>query len=159
MDNNKLSAIDRVKAFLMEKGINHIEIKEMPGLTKTAQQAADALGCEPSQIGKSIIFKTSDNEPVLVITSGPNRVNEAKVSEALGKKVSIADADFVRLNTGYAIGGVPPFAHTIKPITFIDEDLMQFDEVWEAGGTPYALFKINREVLMKLTDARPLDIK
>ena len=89
------------------------------------------------QIAKSLIFKgKTSQKPILIITSGANRVNEKKVKEYIGEKLGKADADFVREHTGFAIGGVPPVGH-IKPITtYIDEDLMQYDEIWAAAGTP-----------------------
>lgn len=126
----------RVQAVLDEFGYE-LNVTEFPESTRTAQEAADAIGCTVGQIAKSLIFKgKTSQKPILIITSGANRVNEKKVKEYIGEKLGKADADFVREHTGFAIGGVPPVGH-IKPITtYIDEDLMQYDEIWAAAGTP-----------------------
>ena len=126
----------RVQAVLDEFGYE-LNVTEFPESTRTAQEAADAIGCTVGQIAKSLIFKgKTSQKPILIITSGANRVNEKKVKEYIGEKLGKADADFVREHTGFAIGGVPPVGH-IKPITtYIDEDLMQYDEIWAASGNP-----------------------
>jgi len=95
----------------------------------------------------------------LIITSGANRVNEKKVKEYIGEKLGKADADFVREHTGFAIGGVPPVGH-IKPITtYIDEDLMQYDEIWAAAGTPNSVFKLTPRILADMTKGRIIKVK
>src|SRR5690606_11880215 len=133
---------------------------EFPESTRTAQEAADAIGCTVGQIAKSLIFKgKTSQKPILIITSGANRVNEKKVKEYIGEKLGKADADFVREHTGFAIGGVPPVGH-IKPITtYIDEDLMQYDEIWAAAGTPNSVFKLTPSILADMTKGRIIKVK
>lgn len=119
-----------------------LTVQELPDSTRTADDAAQALGCEKAQIVKSLVFRTSDNDPVLVLASGPNRVNEKAISKLLGANISKADADFVKAVTGFAIGGVPPLGHKQEITLLVDEDLLSFAEVWAAAGTPNAVFKI-----------------
>ena len=118
------------------------EVVEFEQTTRTAQDAADAIGCQLGQIVKSLIFRSRSGKAVLVLTSGANRVDEKRVRKLVGEKLGRADADFVRENTGYSIGGVPPFGHASKIITYVDEDLMQYDTIWAAAGTPNAVFEI-----------------
>lgn len=121
-----------------------LEVVELPSSTRTSVEAAQAVGCQVGQIAKSIVFQTvSSHTPVLVIASGPNRVNESIIAEHVGEPIGKADADFVRQRTGFVIGGVPPLGH-IEPIqTFIDQDLLQYPEIWAAAGTPHAVFRLN----------------
>jgi prolyl-tRNA editing enzyme YbaK/EbsC (Cys-tRNA(Pro) deacylase) len=127
-------------------------VKEFPATTRTAQQAADAIGCEVGQIAKSLIFKgkTSGN-PVLVIASGKNRVSEKRIAECCGEQIEKADADFVLQATGFAIGGIPPVGHSTHIKPFIDQDLMAYDLIWAAAGTPNAVFKLQPKDLLKIT--------
>lgn len=127
--------------------------------TKTAQEAADQIGVEIGKIGKSIIFR-SNNEPILVITSGKNKVSIEKLEKLIGEKIEKADADFVYKKTGFSIGGVPPFGHQerIKHI-FLDEDLLNYQEIWCAAGTPFSVFKIGSRRLIEITQAKLVDIK
>jgi len=129
-----------------------LRVIELPDSTRTADDAARALGCSKAQIVKSLVFRdTATERPVVVLASGPNRVNEKSIATHLGSEIDKADADFVKRATGFAIGGVPPLGHC-EPVTlFVDEDLLQFDEVWAAAGTPHAVFKIPG----KLTDILP----
>jgi prolyl-tRNA editing enzyme YbaK/EbsC (Cys-tRNA(Pro) deacylase) len=149
----------RVQAVLDEFGYE-LNVTEFPESTRTAQEAADAIGCTVGQIAKSLIFKgKTSQKPILIITSGANRVNEKKVKEYIGEKLGKADADFVREHTGFAIGGVPPVGH-IKPITtYIDEDLMQYDEIWAAAGTPNSVFKLTPSILADMTKGRIIKVK
>jgi len=125
---------------------------------RTAQQAADALGVGVGQIAKSIIFRRrSDDAPVLVITSGDRRVDEKKVAALVGK-VGRADADFVRLKTGFAIGGVSPIGHARPPVTLIDRELFRFEEIWAAAGHPHGVFKLRPQDLVALTGAPVADV-
>jgi prolyl-tRNA editing enzyme YbaK/EbsC (Cys-tRNA(Pro) deacylase) len=120
----------------------------MPNTTRTAGDAAQAAGCEVGQIVKSLVFKgVHTNKPYLVLASGANRVNEKQLGEIVDEPVKMPDADFVRQKTGFAIGGVPPLGHTEKLETFIDEDLMPYDEIWAAAGTPNAI--LGRVVCIK----------
>lgn len=122
--------------------------------SRTAQQAADAIGCELDQIVKSLVFRTGDDRPVLVLTAGGNRVDESVVSGVVGGELGMADAAFVRAHTGYAIGGVPPFGHPQPVETLIDEALFAFDEIWAAGGTPNTVFPIKPDRLLAITGGR-----
>ena len=141
-----------IQDVLSEKGIN-FKVIELSESTRTAQDAANALGCEIGQIVKSLIFKIQEsNEPILILASGPNRVNEEKIALQLGKKITKADADFTREVTGFAIGGIPPLGHKQKIKTFIDHDLFKFDELWAAAGTPNAVFSVKSSDLQMLTD-------
>lgn len=126
---------------LHERGLD-LTVQELPDSTRTADDTAQALGCEKAQIVKSLIFRTRDNIPVLVLASGPNRVNEKTISRLVGDKIFKADADFVKEVTGFTIGGVPPLGHKQELKLFVDEDLLAFDEIWAAAGTPNAVFRI-----------------
>lgn len=115
--------------------------------TRTAQDAADAIGCQLGQIVKSLVFRTKGGRGVLVLTSGANRVDEKRIRALVGEKLGKAGAEFVRQATGYAIGGVPPFGHASQLNTFIDQDLMQYATIWAAAGTPNAVFEIKPQDL------------
>jgi prolyl-tRNA editing enzyme YbaK/EbsC (Cys-tRNA(Pro) deacylase) len=133
-------------------------VLEFEASTRTSAEAAAAVGCTVAEIAKSLIFKTADGRPVLVIASGVNRVDEKKVRAQLGQRIERADADFVRDATGYAIGGVPPIGHVTAPIVLIDADLERFATVWAAGGTPNAVFRIAPADLIRLTNGRVADV-
>ena len=136
-----------------------LQVLELPESTRTAQEAARMIGCEVEQIAKSLIFKTQQTgRPVLVIASGSNRVNEKMIGNLVGEKISKADADFVRAVTGFTIGGVPPVGHFIPIETFIDQDLLQFEEIWAAVGTPNAVFRLTGEILVKLTGGEVVSV-
>jgi prolyl-tRNA editing enzyme YbaK/EbsC (Cys-tRNA(Pro) deacylase) len=141
---------------LQELGIQ-IDIKEFNVSTKTAEEAARAIGCKINQIAKSIVFD-AQGELVLVIVSGGNRVNEAKMSFYLSKIDNKADANFVKEKTGYSIGGVPPFGHKTEIKTFIDKDLLKYKEIWAAAGSDNTVFKISPAELIKYSKGQILDI-
>jgi prolyl-tRNA editing enzyme YbaK/EbsC (Cys-tRNA(Pro) deacylase) len=148
--------VQRVAAFLQASG--HLRMPNMlQDAARTAQQAADALGVELGQIAKSIIFKRkSDNTAVLVITSGDKRVDEAKVQALVcdeSTKLGRADAGFVKLKTGFAIGGVAPVAHLSEPVTLLDKEL-----VWAAAGHPNAVFEVSPRDLQLLSKALLADV-
>ena len=131
---------------------------ENPG--RTAAEAALLLHCDIAQIAKSIIFKSaSTGRSVLVITSGANRVDEKKVAAILGDKLAKADAAFVREQTGFAIGGVPPLAHANPGAILLDVDLLKFDQVFPAGGTPHAMFAIDPNELLRISGALVADVR
>ena len=134
------------------------EVKELPDTTRSAKDAAAAIGCEVREIAKSIVFKSSSGAPVLVIASGTNRVNEAKVAEVLGEGVTMASPDFVREHTGFAIGGVPPLGHPAPITTLLDEDLLTFTTVWAAAGTPFSVFSIEPQALASATGGRVINV-
>ncbi|MEW6286211.1 MAG: YbaK/EbsC family protein [Chloroflexota bacterium] len=128
--------------------------------TRTAQEAAERAGCELGQIVKSLIFKGKESgKPVIVLTSGANRVDEKRITEYAGEPVGKADADFVRAVTGFAIGGVPPLGHLQKIETYMDEDFLQYETVWAAAGTPNAIFELKTADLQKMTGARIVKVK
>lgn len=138
-----------------------ITIVEYDASTRTAADAAAAIGTTVAQIVKSLVFLAAD-EPVMALVSGVNRLDEKKLAAWLGvgrKQVRRADADSVRRLTGYAIGGVPPFGHDTPLRVVIDADLMQFDAVWAAAGTPHAVFMIRPPALLKVTGGTVLDLK
>jgi prolyl-tRNA editing enzyme YbaK/EbsC (Cys-tRNA(Pro) deacylase) len=150
MDDLSTSA-RRVQSALGTLGLR-LQVVELPESTRTAQEAAQAIGCEVGQIAKSLIFKTRETDrPVLVIASGFNRVDEKIIGRLIGEEISKADADFVRTATGFAIGGVPPVGHSTDLQTFIDEDLLEFDKIWAAAGTPHAVFCLTGEDLVRAT--------
>ncbi len=130
-------------------------VLEFDAGTRTAADAAAAIGCSVAEIAKSLLFRAKETgRPVLVVASGVNRVDEKKVAALIGEKIARADADLVRENTGFAIGGVPPVGHAKTPITLIDEDLMQFETIWAAAGTPNAVFRLTPRELVGLTGGR-----
>lgn len=148
----------RVQEALAVHGLG-LEVREFPASTRTAEDAAAAIGCTVAQIAKSLIFrgKTSDR-PVLVIASGANRVDEKKVSALIEEKIGKADAEFVRARTGFAIGGVPPVGHLEAPITVIDRDLLALEEIWAAAGTPNAVFRLTPGDLATLTGGQVAEV-
>jgi len=128
--------------------------------TRTAQEAAGRAGCELGQIVKSLIFKgKASGKPILVLTSGANRVDEKRLSEYAGEAVGRADADFVRTVTGFAIGGVPPVGHAQELETYLDEDFLQYETIWAAAGTPNAIFELKTADLQKMTGAKVVRVK
>jgi prolyl-tRNA editing enzyme YbaK/EbsC (Cys-tRNA(Pro) deacylase) len=128
--------------------------------TRTAQEAADAVGCTLGQITKSLIFKgQATGKPILVLTSGINRVDEARISAYADESISRADPDFVRAVTGFAIGGVPPVPHIQQMETYLDEDLMQYETIWAAAGTPNSVFELTPAALKAMTGGRVARVK
>ena len=128
------------------------QVLEFDASTRTAAEAAAAIGCTVGQIAKSLIFRAGESgRPVLAIASGSRRVDEERLSSLLGEEVGRADATFVREHTGFAIGGVPPVGHRTPPAVFIDETLLGFETIWAAGGTPNAVFQLQPDDLVRLT--------
>jgi prolyl-tRNA editing enzyme YbaK/EbsC (Cys-tRNA(Pro) deacylase) len=121
-----------------------VAVREMPGSTRTAAEAAAACGVAVGQIVKSLVFVGAESgRPYLLLVSGTNRVNEKGVAQHLGEKLNWPDADGVRRFTGFAIGGIPPFGHAARLATYMDEDLLRYDVVWAAAGTPRAVFPVD----------------
>lgn len=136
-----------------------LQVVELPASTRSAAEAAQAVGCRLGQIVKSLVFRAlASDRPILVETSGSNRVNEALVAALVGEKVGKADADFVRQRIGFVIGGVPPVGHTEKLSTFIDQDLLQYDEIWAAAGTPNAVFRLTPNELVRVTGGQVVKV-
>ncbi len=145
----------KVQAALGER----FEVLEFDLSTRTAADAAAAVGCEVAQIAKSLIFRGgTSGRAVLIIVSGVDRVDEKKAAAAVGEPIARADADFVREATGFAIGGVPPVGHKVKPIVLIEELLLQFAEIWAAAGTPNAVFRLTPSDLVELTRGRAVAV-
>lgn len=148
----------RAEEFAEMAGERHeidIDVHEFPEGTKTAIDAAEAIGCEVAEIASSIVFEV-DDRVVVVITSGANRVSEAKLSTALDASeadVSIADAETIKNTLGWSIGGVPPFCHASEVPVLLDETLTDYETVWAAAGTPSAVFPIDSETLLEISEA------
>jgi prolyl-tRNA editing enzyme YbaK/EbsC (Cys-tRNA(Pro) deacylase) len=154
MTFNLTSSARRVQEFLIEKGFA-FEVKELPGSTRTAREAADSVGCQVAQIAKSLVFREKQaGEPVLVVASGINRVDLKKIAAATGLKLGRADGNFVKEKVGFAIGGVPPAGHLHPLKTILDPDLKQYDTIWAAAGTPFAVFQLKPADLEPLTGGR-----
>ncbi len=159
MDNSLSASAQKVQAALQQLGIT-LQVVELPNTTRSASDAAQAIGCGVEQIAKSLVFRSKQTQrPILIIASGTNRVNEKRIGELLGEPIEKADADFVRQKTGFAIGGVPPVGHTEQPAVFIDEDLLHYDEIWAAAGTPHAVFRLLPADLVTMTNGRVVAIK
>ncbi|MFJ3045858.1 YbaK/EbsC family protein [Herbaspirillum chlorophenolicum] len=152
------SSAQRVSDLLAQIGHDK-PVVMLPATGRTSAEAAAGLGCSVSEIAKSIIFRrVADDAPVLVIASGSNRVDESKVTALVGP-LGKADAKFVRDSTGYAIGGVCPVGHVVKPVMLIDRDLFNFDSVWAAAGHPHAVFNLTATQLEKMTGGMVADVK
>jgi len=151
MSSDLSASARRVQDALREHGLD-CQVVELPASTRTAPEAAAAVGCHVAQIVKSLVFRGRHTDrPILVIASGANRVNERRLGELAGEPVEKASADFVRERTGFAIGGVPPLGHAEPLLTFRDEDLLQYDEIWAAAGTPHAVFCLTPQQLTQIT--------
>lgn len=157
--NEKLSpSAQRVQQAILDRGVP-CQVVELPGSTRTALEAATAVGCEVAQIVKSLVFATvNTHRPILVLASGSNRVDETRLAEIIGEPVAKADGNFVREHTGFAIGGVPPLGHPRPLLTYIDADLMEMTEIWAAAGTPHAVFCLKPSELLALTGGEVLKI-
>jgi len=148
-----------VQEALAARGFD-FEVREFPESTRTSAEAAAAIGCAVGEIAKSLVFRGAESgEAVLIIASGANRVDPAKAEALLGEAIGRADADFVRAATGFAIGGVPPLGHDRPLVTLIDEDLLAFEVIWAAAGTPNAVFRLSPKDLGDLTGGRVGDVK
>ncbi|MDP1602909.1 MAG: YbaK/EbsC family protein [Legionella sp.] len=159
MDIALSKSAQSIQDFLSQKNLT-TKVIELPASTRTAVEAAAALQCDVAQIVKSLLFRTNEtNKPILVLVSGVNRVNEKSIENKLGLKIIKADADFTKDITGFAIGGIPPVGHKQIIDTFIDEDLLLFDELWAAAGTPNAVFCLNSNDLCIITGGKLISIK
>ena len=145
----RTSAIDRFIIEAEASGLD-IEVQRYPDGTRTADDAAAAVGCKIDQIVKSLVFM-ADVRPILILCSGARRVDEEKLAEYIGTEIRIAGASEVRAATGYAIGGTPPLGHTVPLKTVVDPHLMEFEEIWAAAGTPDSVFPIQPKELVKAT--------
>jgi len=153
LHRNSVRVVDAAARHGLELVVRHF-----PQGTRTAQDAADAIGCPVGAIVKSLVLD-SDAGPLMVLTSGRNRVRYDRVAAATGRRgVRRCDADTVRAVTSYPVGGVAPFGHPAPLPTLIDRDLLAFDEIWAAAGTPHAVFAITPDALVAATGATPADV-
>lgn len=135
------------------------EVVEMPESTRTAMEAAAACGCEVAQIVKSLVFRgRRTGKPLLLLVSGANRVDEEKAAASIGEPLERPDARFVRDTTGYAIGGIPPFGHDTPVATFMDPDLLKYDVVWAAAGTPRTVMRLEPAAIRDATAAKVIPV-
>jgi prolyl-tRNA editing enzyme YbaK/EbsC (Cys-tRNA(Pro) deacylase) len=146
MSDELKSSAQKVQEALQALGLN-CEVVQMQATTRTAEDAARAVGCEVGQIVKSLIFE------------GKQSVNEKRLGQQLSEPVKMANAEFVREMTGFAIGGVPPLGHRHPIRVFIDEDLLAYTEIWAAAGTPRAVFKLTPDQLKMITDGTVISVK
>ena len=159
MEDRLSASARRVREALVQLGLPS-QVVELPRSTRSAAEAAQAVGCSLGQIAKSIVFRaTRSDRPVLVIASGSNRIAEERIAALLSEPVEKAEPKFVRERTGFVIGGVPPVGHQERLLTFIDEDLLRYGEVWAAAGTPRAVFKLAPADLVKITGGRVITVK
>lgn len=159
MNDNLRSSAQRVQNILCAHNL-HTQVIEFKELTRTAQEAAATIGCQVGQIAKTLIFKGKQSgKPVCVIASGPNRVDEKKIEQYVGESIEKPDADYVVQHTSFAIGGIPPIGYLFDKKPLIDQDLMQYTEIWAAAGTPYAVFRIVPADLVKITQGTIADVR
>jgi prolyl-tRNA editing enzyme YbaK/EbsC (Cys-tRNA(Pro) deacylase) len=151
-------AVERVRAALTAAGVA-VEILALPDAARTARAAADAIGCDVAQIANSLVFRgeTSDTA-LLVMTSGANRVDTARVAALVGESIGKADAAFVRAATGFVIGGVAPVGHVAPVRTPIDRDLLRHAEIWAAAGHPHTVFRLTPDALLRLTGGTVVEV-
>ncbi len=153
------TSTEKVQQALKSAGFSN-KVIEMEVTTRSAADAAGAVGCQVGQIAKSLVFQgQSTQRPVLVIASGANRVDEEKLASVLGEPMAMARPENVRALTGFAIGGVPPLGHQTPMKTVIDADLMTHERIWAAAGTPRAMFSLTPDELLRMTDAEVKDIR
>ena len=153
----KGGSVERVRAALLAAG-HPDTITEFPAGTRTAADAAAAVGCEVAQIAKSIVFRAG-MRAVVVVTSGANRVDQARAEAALGVRLGRADADWVRATTGFAVGGVAPVGHRAPPLLLLDADLLPLDQVWAAAGSPKHVFRTTPDELLRMTGAKVAGVR
>jgi prolyl-tRNA editing enzyme YbaK/EbsC (Cys-tRNA(Pro) deacylase) len=146
----------KVQEYLNSFGLD-INVLELHESTRTAQEAAIAAECEVGQIVKSLVFRNGE-EALMFLVSGINQLDVKKIKGLIGKEITKADADFVKQKTGYVIGGVPPVAFLSPIDTFIDEDLLKYEDVWAAAGTPHAIFQIKSNDLPRLTGGKVIAV-
>ncbi|MGK0618737.1 YbaK/EbsC family protein [Meiothermus cerbereus] len=157
----KLSpSAQKVQEALHRRGFDHLQVQELSASTRTAQEAASAVGCAVGQIVKSLIFRgATSTKPYLLLVSGANRVDLPRLEAYLGEQLEKPDAEYVRRVTGFAIGGVPPIGHTQPLEALFDPDLLDYERIYAAAGTPFALFGLSPQELLQLTGGRVLALK
>jgi prolyl-tRNA editing enzyme YbaK/EbsC (Cys-tRNA(Pro) deacylase) len=158
MEPELSNSAKRVQDILSAMGFS-FSVKELPGSTRTAQEAADSIGCTLPQIAKSLVFREKKTDrPVLVVASGSNRVDLKKIQKSVGLKLGRADGNFVKDRVGYAIGGIPPIGHDEPLETLLDNDLKKYETIWAAAGTPFAVFQLKPDDLEPLTKGKWIDL-
>ncbi len=144
----------KVQDALAARGFSNAVV-ELPDSTRSAAEAAAAVGCDVGQIVKSLVFRARQSgRAVLVVASGAHRVDEKRIAELVGEPIGKADADFVREQTGFAIGGVPPLGHARELVALVDEDLLKLERIWAAAGHPNAVFSLTPAELVAMTGGR-----
>jgi prolyl-tRNA editing enzyme YbaK/EbsC (Cys-tRNA(Pro) deacylase) len=149
--------VSRFEAWL-SASVAGITVKTFPQETRTAVEAARAVGCELGQIVKSLVF-VAGGRPVVALVSGANRLDERRLASVAGEPVVKADAEIARHATGYSIGGVPPFGHATEVPVYMDRDLLGYELVWAAAGRPDSVFEIAPDRLRELSNATVADLK
>src|SRR4051794_9485762 len=150
-------SVERVRGALSRAGLEP-DIIELPGAARTAQAAAEFLGCNVAQIANSLVFRAqASGRALLVMSSGARRVDLARLSTLLGETVQKADADFVRGRTGFAIGGVAPVGHVAVDKIFIERSLAAHRELWAAAGHPHTVFRLTYDELVRITAGKPVE--
>lgn len=159
MDNGLSSSANKIQKHLESLGYD-CKVIEFQKTTRTSLDAAEQVGCTIGQIIKSLVFRChNSSKAVLVLTSGANRVDVKKISNLTGEPIDRADPEFVRAVTGFAIGGIPPIGHATKIETYIDEDLLNYETLWAAAGTPNAVFELTPKDLQTMTTARVVQVR
>lgn len=152
------ASANKVQTHLKENGFSCV-VKVLPDSTRTAVEAAQAIGCEVAQIAKSLIFvDKSTGNPILIIASGTNQVDLNKVQKNTGLSLTKADGNFVKERIGYAIGGVPPVGHKETIRTLLDPSLKNYEYIWAAAGTPFSVFQLRSEEIQKMTQGEYIDL-
>jgi Cys-tRNA(Pro) deacylase len=158
MPNRLNTSVRKVEKALKAHGLE-CQVLNMKETTRSAQDAANSLGCRVEQIVKSLVFMTKKTKkPILVLASGANRVNPKKIRNFLSEPIKMADPDFVRSKTGFVVGGVPPLGHSSSLETFIDEDLLKYPEIWAAAGSSNTMFKLSPDDLQKITQGKVISV-
>ena len=158
MANDLSDSAKRLQDYFTDKGFP-FEVNELSGSTRTAQEAAQRVGCDVGQIAKSLVFKEKKSgRLILVIASGAKRVDVKKIERTTGWKLGMADGASVKERVGFAIGGVPPAGHNEPLETLLDPDLRKYEEIWAAAGTTSALFRLRPDDLEPLTNGRWIDL-
>jgi Cys-tRNA(Pro) deacylase len=152
------TSVRKVEKALKAHGLE-CQVLNMKETTRSAQDAANSLGCRVEQIVKSLVFMTQKTKkPILVLASGANRVNPKKIRNFLSEPIKMADPDFVRSKTGFTVGGVPPLGHSSSLETFIDEDLLKYPDIWAAAGSSNTMFKLSPDDLQKITRGQVISV-
>ncbi len=152
------ASVERVRAALAAAGVA-AEIVELPGAARTAKAAAEFLGCDVAQIANSLVFRgEASGAPLLVMSSGARRVDTARLGAVAGEAIGKADADFVRLHTGFAIGGVAPVGHAGALRTFVERSLAAHAAIWAAAGHPHTVFRLTYGELVRITGGAEIEV-